>query len=129
MLIPSRSAPGGEEKPLPPPHPRPSGSRGRRSLGLPLQLLLLLNLQPGAPGARGVLLHFGAHDLPAMFGETGDCGLSTGLRVELPAGRPWTPGLGWQRRSDSRQGRAARLASATGPLGWGSGQGAAGGGR
>lgn len=63
----------------------------------PLQLLLLLNLQPGAPGALGVLLHFGAHDLPAMFGEAGDRRLSTGLRVELPAGRPRTRGLGWQR--------------------------------
>lgn len=45
----------------------------------PLQLLLLLNLQSGAPGALRVLLHFGAHDLPAMFGEASDRGLSTGL--------------------------------------------------
>lgn len=45
----------------------------------PLQLLLLMNLQSGAPGALRVLLHFGAHDLPAMFGEASDRGLSTGL--------------------------------------------------
>lgn len=97
-------------------------------MGLPLQLLLLLNLQSGAPGALSVLLHLGAHDLPAMFGEASDRGLSTGLRVELLAGPPQTRGLGWQRRSEPRQGRAARLAGAPGPLGWGPGQGAAGGG-
>lgn len=83
-------------------------------MGLPLQLLLLVNLQPRAPAALGVLRHFRAHDLPALFG---DRRVTAGLGVELPAGAPGTRRLrGWWWRPEPLQGPAAGLARAPRPL-------------
>lgn len=100
-------------------------------MGLPLQLLLLVNLQPGAPAALGLLRHFGAHDLPALFGERGGCRVAAGLGVELPARGRGTRRLRRRRRrrSEPLQGRAARLACAPGPLRGDPGGGAVGGAR
>lgn len=102
--------------------------RDGRGAGLPLQLLLLRNLQPRAPAALGLLRHFGAHDLPALFGERDGRRVTDGLGVELPAGAPGTRRLRrWRWRPERLQGRAAGLAGAPGPLGGGSRGGAAGG--
>lgn len=95
-------------------------------MGLPLQLLLLLNLQPRAPAALALRRHFGAHDLPALFGERGGRRVSAGLGVELPAGGPGPRRLGRRRRPEPLQGRAAWLARAARPLRGGPRRGAAG---
>ncbi|KAL6067517.1 hypothetical protein STEG23_018221 [Scotinomys teguina] len=97
-------------------------ARARRAERGGLTPAAAASAEPAAwsPGALGVLLHFGEHDLPAMFGEAGDRGLSTGLRVELPAGRPGRAGSGGS--GDRSPGRAAppdwlvrRVRSAGGP--------------
>lgn len=92
--------------------------RGRREgVGLPLQLLLLLNLQPRGPTTLGLLRHFGAHRLPALFGDRGGRRVTAGLGVELPAGAPGTGGLRrWRWQPEPLQGRAAGRAGAPRPL-------------
>lgn len=94
----------------------------------PLQLLLLVNLQSRSPAALGLLLHFGAHDLPGLLGERDGRRVTDGLRVELPIGAPRTRRLRrWRWRPESLQGRAAGLARAPRPLRGGPRGGAAGG--
>lgn len=109
--------PLGSQEPRLPGYPRGRRARGRREgVGLPLQLLLLVNLQPQAPAALGLLRHFGAHRLPALFGERRGRRVTARLGVELPAGAPGTRRLRRWRWPEPLQGRAAGRAGAPSPL-------------